>query len=123
MYKAITLDFDGKVARIGLNRPQVLNAIDSEMKIELLAAIRSLAEQDSINVAVIYGHGKHFSTGVDLKDSAVNPWEHTPEGWSEHFNYLINAAKAIWDLEIPVITAVKGFCLGCLLYTSPSPRD
>ncbi len=111
-FEAVSYDVDGKVIRIGLNRPRVLNAIDGVMKRELLEAVKQAADDKDASVVVIFGHGKSFSTGVDLKDSAFNPWDHSPEGWSGHFNQMIDTAKVIWNLDIPVITAVKGYCLG-----------
>ncbi len=111
-FEAITYDVDGKVVRIGLNRPKTMNAIDGAMKRELLEAVKMAAEVKDATVVLIYGHGKAFSTGVDLKDAAFNSWEHSPEGWTGHFNQMIDTARVIWKMDIPVITAVKGYCLG-----------
>ncbi|MEL7567589.1 MAG: enoyl-CoA hydratase/isomerase family protein [Dehalobacterium sp.] len=111
-FETLTYEVDEKVVRIGLNRPKALNAVDGVMKKELLEAIKMVSKESEILVAVIFGHGKSFSTGIDLKDQAYNPWEHSPNGWGGHFDAMINISKEIWELEVPVIIAVKGYCLG-----------
>lgn len=111
-FETLTYEVDGKVIRIGLNRTKSVNAIDNVMKRELVEAFNLAAKEKEAMVVVLFGHGKNFSSGVDLKDMAVNGWEHTPEGWMGHFDELIATGRAMWNLDIPVIAAVKGFCLG-----------
>ncbi|GBF33697.1 enoyl-CoA hydratase [Desulfocucumis palustris] len=111
-FETVTYEVDGKVVRIGLNRPKAVNAIDGVMKRELLEAFTMVAQEKEAMVVVLFGHGNNFCSGVDLKDMAFNGWEHTPEGWAGHFNQLISTSRVMWNLDIPVIAAVKGFCLG-----------
>lgn len=111
-FETLTYEVDGKVVRIGLNRPKAVNAINGMMKKELLEAFNMAGQEKEAMVVVLFGHGNNFCSGVDLKDMAFNSWEHTPEGWAGHFNELIGTSRAMWNLDIPVIAAVKGFCLG-----------
>ena len=111
-FESITYQVDGRVVRIGLNRPKTVNAIDGTMKRELLEAFRQAGNEKNAQVAVLFGHGKNFSSGVDLRDMAYDGWEHSSAGWGGHFDELIAISRAIWDLNYPVIASVKGFALG-----------
>jgi len=58
---------DGRVARLTLNRPQVLNALDYPAKVALDGITRMIAKDDDVRVVAIRGTGRAFCTGVDLK--------------------------------------------------------
>jgi enoyl-CoA hydratase len=57
---------DGRIARITLNRPEVLNAIDDEMPKELEAAVEQANADPGVHVIVLSGAGKGFCAGYDL---------------------------------------------------------
>ena len=64
----LTLAIDGSVATISLNRPEVMNAMNTQMFVELRAALHDLAYDDGLRVLVVTGAGERaFSTGGDLK--------------------------------------------------------
>lgn len=58
---------DGRIARITLNRPEVLNAIDDEMPAELEAAVGEANADPGVHVIVLSGAGTAFCAGYDLK--------------------------------------------------------
>ncbi|HJV56001.1 MAG TPA: enoyl-CoA hydratase-related protein, partial [Methylomirabilota bacterium] len=68
---AVALALDGPVARITLNRPDVLNAGDPRWVAELNAVVATVAARTDLRVAVIGGAGRAFCTGVDLKALAA----------------------------------------------------
>ena len=57
---------DGRIARITLNRPEVLNAIDDELPRELAAAVERADWDDTVHVIVLSGAGRAFCAGYDL---------------------------------------------------------
>jgi enoyl-CoA hydratase len=57
---------DGRIARITLNRPEVMNAIDNELPAELEAAVERANADDKTHVIVLAGAGKAFCAGYDL---------------------------------------------------------
>jgi enoyl-CoA hydratase len=66
----VTVERDGHVLLIGLNRPDKRNAFDLAMINELSAGYEYLAEDDALRVGVLYAHGEHFSAGLDLSEFA-----------------------------------------------------
>tara|TARA_A100001037_G_scaffold305707_1_gene346921 strand:+ start:208 stop:993 length:786 start_codon:yes stop_codon:yes gene_type:complete len=62
----ILLDKHDAVATLTLNRPDVLNALNREMAVELNAAVQELADDDSIRAVVLRGSGRGFMAGGDV---------------------------------------------------------
>ena len=60
---------DGRVGRIGLNRPEKLNALNQELLYELNDALHDMEADDSIRSIIVRGEGRAFSAGYDLTPS------------------------------------------------------
>jgi enoyl-CoA hydratase len=103
---SVQLDLDGPVARITLNRPEVLNAGDPGWVAELTDVAARVGALREIRVAVITGAGRAFSTGVDLRSLAAG------EMTLPHFVAWEDAMTAIERMPIPFIAAINGHCLG-----------
>lgn len=113
-YETITLERDGAVAVLTLNRPQRLNAISQTMLAEIQQACDEAEADDSIRVLVLTGAGKAFSSGFDLQDQAAN----TPQGhaeWKPVLRKDFDGVVRFWNLSKPTISAVNGPALagGC----------
>jgi enoyl-CoA hydratase/carnithine racemase len=102
----------GRLALITLNRPEVMNAIDKDVHLELCRIWQELGDDDGLDVAVITGAGDAFCAGMDLKT-------HVPEfigagpqkilDWAEVG--LGGLPRGFHHLEKPVIAAVNGWAL------------
>jgi enoyl-CoA hydratase len=105
-YKNILVETQGKVGLIRLNRPQALNALNSELIGELAKAIADFETDPNIGCIVLTGSDKAFAAGADIKEMA---------GMSYMDAYYGNFA-AYWDAPSrarkPVVAAVAGFALG-----------
>ncbi len=66
----ITLEREGQMLLIGLNRPHKRNAFTLEMLAELSRAYGLLESDDDLRVGVLFAHGEHFTGGLDLADVA-----------------------------------------------------
>ncbi len=64
----ITLETQGHVLLIGLNRPEKLNAADEQMLHELSLAYGQLDTDPNLRVGLVFAHGDHFTAGLDLQD-------------------------------------------------------
>ena len=72
----------------------------------------SLARRSQSDSAAMRGAGRAFCAGVDLKQAALDPWEHSVAGWRWHLNGLLAMCLSMWNLSKPVIAAVRGHALG-----------
>jgi 2-(1,2-epoxy-1,2-dihydrophenyl)acetyl-CoA isomerase len=101
------------VATIALNRPRALNAWNKQLGLDLLAAMRLVAEDDTARAVVITGAGRAFSSGADLKDLGA---ELTPEGRPDVYKTLTERyhpiMHAIRELPKPVVARVNGPAVG-----------
>ncbi len=64
----VSLERDGHVLLIGLNRPAKRNAFDRGMLADLSRAYGLLESDDSLRAGVLFAHGDHFTAGLDLVD-------------------------------------------------------
>jgi enoyl-CoA hydratase len=67
-FQTITLDRQGHVLLIGLNRPAKRNAFNLALLGELARAYAILESDDEVRCGVLYAHGDHFTSGLDLVD-------------------------------------------------------
>ncbi len=106
---AIDLSVDAHVATIVINRPERLNAMDSEHYAALSAAWVRVRDDPEIRAAIVTGAGpKSFTTGADLK-SFVNARPPLSELLLTQKDQLLNRGLEVWK---PVVAAVNGYCLG-----------
>jgi enoyl-CoA hydratase len=70
---SVLYERDGRIARITLNRPDVLNAIDETMPAALQAAVEEANRDSGVHVIVLAGHGRAFCAGYDLTRFAQAP--------------------------------------------------
>jgi len=65
-FQTVTYSTNNQVAMIGLNRPETLNSFDTQLRLDLLAAIEYANNDENARVVVITGEGRGFSAGHDL---------------------------------------------------------
>lgn len=106
-YKVIRLKIEGGVAVITLNRPDVMNALDAQMRAEILDAVK-VAERDA-RVIVLTGAGRAFCSGQDLGGGASLASADLERTLRDEY---IPMLKAITDSPLPVIAAVNGPAVG-----------
>lgn len=105
----LTIDDDGALRTLTLNRPEALNAFNEELYDATTRALRAAAEDPTVSVVLITGTGRAFSAGTDLlemraqvSDPGFTPGEHG-------FSGLVDALA---DFPKPLILAINGVGVG-----------
>lgn len=104
--KTLKTETHGRVATITLNRPDALNALNSELLSELRETLAQFGADEKIGAIVLTGSEKAFAAGADIKEMQPKDYigaymEDFFEGWS-----------AVAATRKPVIAAVAGYALG-----------
>ena len=107
MSERVTVDRDGHVLMIGVNRPDKRNAFDLATIDQLGAAYERLADDPDLRVGVLYAHGAHFSAGLDLAEVGPAVAEQGPGALSGGRRY---DPFGVWGESVgkPVVMAVNG---------------
>jgi enoyl-CoA hydratase/carnithine racemase len=95
------------VTLIRLNRPQALNALNSQLMDELTLVLDAAEADDGVGCVVITGSDKAFAAGADIKEMAAKTYA---EAFSEDF--ITRNWERVTRCRKPVIAAVAGFALG-----------
>jgi len=109
----------GRIARISLNRPERLNAIDERMPGEIRAAVERANADDGIHVIVLQGAGRGFCSGYDLKAFAETAGENPgvqSMPWDPMIDYRFmkqctDDFFSLWRSYKPVICKVHGYAV------------
>jgi 2-(1,2-epoxy-1,2-dihydrophenyl)acetyl-CoA isomerase len=107
IYETITYAETDGIGLISLNRPEVMNALSSQMRAELLYAVRSAGK--TARVLVMTGEGRAFCAGQDLGDRARIASIDLERTLRDEYEPLL---RAIYDCPIPTISAVNGAAAG-----------
>lgn len=103
---SISVEQRGHILLIGLNRPEKYNGYTPTMAKQLLEAFARLDEHDDLFVGVLFGHGEHFTAGLDLPKwtGRMQDGGSTEETSDERVDPLALGRSC----RKPIITAVQG---------------
>ena len=103
----VTVDRDGHVLLIGVDRADKRNAWNLAVIDEVAAAYEQLSTDDDLRVGVLYGHGDHFSAGLDLAEVGPAVTQRGPEALAGQGEY---DPFGLWGRPAskPVVMAVQG---------------
>ena len=108
-FENLTFDRDGAVVVITINRPKVLNALNSDTIEELRRAVLEVKRDALVRAVIVTGAGeKSFVAGADINELAVN----SPAQGKEHALRGQHIFDLIENLGKPVIAAINGYALG-----------
>ncbi len=105
-YETILVEARGRVALVTLNRPKALNAINGQLRSELIQCVESLEKDQGIGAIVVTGSEKAFAAGADIKEMQDKSFVDMfgPDAFSEWDRFI--------KVRKPIIAAVAGFALG-----------
>jgi len=119
--EVLTLELDGHVATLWLDRSEARNAMDRRLFDDLPRAMAMLDHDESVRAIVLAGRGPHFCIGLDLKamgPTLLRGGEGTVSGAERSkrlaldIRHLQEAANSLAESPKPVIAAVQGYCIG-----------
>ena len=105
-YETILLETHGRVGLITLNRPQALNALNSQIIGELNQALDGLEADSNIGCIVLTGSKKAFAAGADIKEMSELTYPQI------YLDDLFSDSDRVANRRKPIIAAVNGFALG-----------
>ena len=118
--EVLTLEVNGHVATLWLDRPDARNAMGRDLFNDLPLAAKEVAANSDIRVLVIAAKGPAFTVGLDLKTmggnlGASSNAKSSAVANSNFYDSILrmqDANTCFAELKIPVIAAVHGYCLG-----------
>src|SRR5690348_13815694 len=111
----VLVEHDESVVTLTMNRPDVLNAINTLMLQELTEAVEAAAHDDTIRCVVLAGAGRAFGTGQDLTEFGSSHASGETHIVSEHLAKYHRLILAIRHMPKPVIAAIQGVATGITL--------
>lgn len=110
MSNSLTYEVDGPIATLTLNRPDKLNAINSDMIEAINLAMDDAEDNYNVRAIILQAEGRAFSAGFDLDDEVWNSKEESNirQALESDFNMVMR----FWDSPKPTVAAVQGYCLG-----------
>lgn len=108
MYKNLIVSYTDNICLVKINRPESLNALNSETCNDLYNCFNDLDKNKEVSVVVITGEGKSFVAGADISEmNNFNPVE------AKDFGLVgVKAFNAIENCKKVVIAAINGYALG-----------
>lgn len=112
-YPGLLVEIEAGIAKLTLNSPDCLNAIDRQLHRQLESVWADLEADPAVNVIVMTGAGKAFSAGGSIKNMVES--HRTAAGWRDNLEMLAGSRKlidAILNLTKPLVAAINGDAMG-----------
>jgi enoyl-CoA hydratase/carnithine racemase len=97
-YKTVILERKDGIAVLTLNRPEVLNSVNMEMRSEIAGILEALEVDPAVRLLIVTGAGRAFCSGADM-EKLIN-------------KKMISMARLFYEFEKPVIGAINGVSAG-----------
>lgn len=104
-FQTIKVEKTDGVAVVTLNRPEKLNAVNLEMRQEILSLLKELEADDEVRVVIFTGAGKAFCAGADISELEAPPI-------APNNKEVANLVRVIYEFDKPIIGAINGVSAG-----------
>lgn len=105
----VKVTINGRVASVAMNRPEALNALDTDIIKALVCKLKEISESDEIDIVVITGNGRAFSSGGDIKTMLSNMNE---SDFSPIMDCISELIITLYCIPKLTISAVSGAAAG-----------
>lgn len=117
-YETIIYEKADRIARITLNRPEKLNALSSQLRSEIVDAVKDAGWDEDVSVIIVKGAGRAFSSGYDISPSPGRE-EYTGrtqpktirQDIDSMMSGIVDVWNSIWNCRKFIISQVHGYCL------------
>ncbi len=106
-YETIIVDVEDHIAKITLNRPDAMNALDAQLLGELARALGEAQKNDKVRCIIVTGSEKAFAAGADIRMMSEKSFADVFTG-----DLFAEETQAITRIRKPIIAAVSGYALG-----------
>lgn len=114
MTELVEYEVAERIATLTLNRPERLNAISPELDDRMLELMDRAAADPGVHAVIVRGAGRAFSAGADSKRDEASGMPVPTSAPEDRDGREANIRRyhRVWDLPLPVIAQVHGYCLG-----------
>jgi enoyl-CoA hydratase/carnithine racemase len=113
MNKLVLSENDDLVTLVTLNRPEKLNAVNKDLRLQLTEALRRADAEEKTSVVLLRAAGRSFCVGYDITGGNIDEaWRHDTLKWHEYLRECVAFEMLPWDMKKPVVAAVQGHALG-----------
>jgi len=106
-YETVLVEIRDRIGILSLNRPQKFNTFSSQLTRELNQALRDLDEDERVQVVIVRGEGKAFSTGIDLAEFPGK----SREAYKEWISLMDEMHRTVAGMSKPVIAMAHGYAV------------
>jgi 2-(1,2-epoxy-1,2-dihydrophenyl)acetyl-CoA isomerase len=110
--ETLRYDVTDAVATVTLNRPEALNALDTELKVALRDTLAAAAVDPDVRAVVLTGEGRAFCVGQDLREHSAALGADVDQAWQTVPEHYIPIATLLATMDKPVVAAVNGVAAG-----------
>lgn len=108
-YDCIKLEDRGAVGMLTLNRPEVMNALNVDVVLELQDALGSLSSNKEIKVVIFQGAGGNFCSGADR---TLFLEDHPSPEWLDGMRHFARVVRMLREIPQPIVTKLRGVAFG-----------
>jgi enoyl-CoA hydratase/carnithine racemase len=108
MSSPLTVERDGHVLLLGLNRPHKRNAVNVELLRALGRAYHQIQTDDEVRCGVLFAHGEHFTGGLDIADVLPQMADQSIDWAADELNPVATTGPV---RTTPIVAAVHGWCM------------
>ena len=108
MSKLVLRENNERVTIVSLNRPEKLNAVNKELRLAFVEAMRAADADPDTRVVLLRAEGRSFCVGYDIVGgNDIEPWRHDALKWQDYLKECLDFEMVPWDMKKPVVADRK----------------